>query len=290
MRILVLGATGMIGNAIFRVLSDGSDFNVFGTIRSAKLRGFFNNEQQNKLVICNDILDQIQLVRLLADTQPNIVINCIGLTKHHKESDDILLTVPLNAMLPHRLADLCKTSNARLIHISTDCIFSGLRGGYLEGDHSDAVDIYGKSKFLGEVVSYPHAVTLRTSTIGHELQSSYGLLEWFLAQEEVCTGFRKAIFSGLPSTVFAEIVRDYVIPKPELHGIYHVGAAPIGKYELLKLIATEYGKKIDIVCDEKFVIDRSLNVELFSRSTGYYAPAWPELIRSMHQSRGAPHV
>ena len=285
MKILVLGASGMIGSAIFRVLSNVSNFEVCGSIRSKELKRFFREGQKEALVVCNDVLDQIQLVRLFSNIKPDVVINCVGLTKHHKEADDVLLVVPLNTMLPHRLADLCRASNARLIHISTDCIFSGSRGNYFEGDHSDAVDIYGKSKYLGEVVNDPYAITLRTSTIGHELQSSYGLLEWFLAQQGSCTGFNKAIFSGLPNTVFAEIVRDYVIPKPGLHGLYHVGAAPIGKYDLLKLIAAQYNKSINVIFDEKFVIDRSLNVDQFSHITGYHAPSWPELIQSMHKSQ-----
>ncbi len=290
MKILVLGASGMIGSAIFRVLSNVSNFKVRGSIRSKELKRFFREDQKEALVVCNDVLDQIQLVRLFSNIKPDVVINCVGLTKHHKEADDILLAVPLNTMLPHRLADLCKASSARLIHISTDCIFSGSHGNYLERDHSDAVDIYGKSKYLGEVVNDPRAVTLRTSTIGHELQSSYGLLEWFLAQEGSCTGFNKAIFSGLPNTVFAEILRDYVIPKPELHGLYHVGAGPIGKYDLLKLIAAQYNKNINIIFDEKFAIDRSLNFEKFSHITGYHAPSWPELIQSMRKSQEVLNV
>jgi dTDP-4-dehydrorhamnose reductase len=290
MKILVLGASGMIGSAIFRVLSNNRNLEVYGSIRSKELKRFFIEDQKEHLVICNDVLDQIKLVRLFSEIKPDVVINCVGLTKHHKEADDVLLTVPLNTMLPHRLADLCKTSNARLIHISTDCIFSGSRGGYLEGDSSDAADIYGKSKYLGEVINYSHTITLRTSTIGHELQSSYGLLEWFLGQKGSCTGFNRAIFSGLPNTVFAEIIRDYVIPKPELQGLYHVGAAPIGKYDLLKLIAAQYNKKIDIIFDENFAINRSLNIDLFSRTTGYSAPSWLELIQSMHKSREALDV
>jgi dTDP-4-dehydrorhamnose reductase len=290
MKILVLGASGMIGSAIFRVLSNVSNFEVRGSIRSKELKRFFREDQKEALVVCNDVLDQTQLVRLFSKIQPDVVINCVGLTKHHMEADDILLAAPLNTLLPHRLADLCKASSARLIHISTDCIFSGSRGNYFEGDHSDATDVYGKTKYLGEVTDRSHVITLRTSTIGHELQSSYGLLEWFLAQEGLCTGFKKAIFSGLPNTVFAEIIRDHVIPKSELYGLYHVGASPIGKYDLLKLIAIQYNKNINIVSDNKFAIDRSLNVDQFSHITGYHAPSWPELIQSMHKSQEVLNV
>jgi dTDP-4-dehydrorhamnose reductase len=171
-----------------------------------------------------------------------------------------------------------------LIHVSTDCVFAGTKGNYAEGDATDAGDVYGKSKNLGEV-DYPHAVTLRTSTIGHELQSAYGLLEWFLVQQGRCKGFSRAIFSGLPNTEFARVVRDVVIPRPDLHGLYHVGAAPIGKYELLQLIAKVYGKQIDIVRDDDFSIDRSLNSARFHKATGYKPEAWPELIQAMHASR-----
>jgi dTDP-4-dehydrorhamnose reductase len=181
-------------------------------------------------------------------------------------------------------ADLCAVAGARLIHVSTDCVFAGTKGNYGEAEAPDAGDVYGKSKHLGEV-DYPNAITLRTSTIGHELQSAYGLLEWFLTQQGSCKGFNRAIFSGLPNTEFARVVRDVVIPRPELRGLYHVGAEPIGKYELLKLIAKAYGKQIEIFRDDEFSIDRSLNSRRFNQATGYKAAAWPELIQAMHASR-----
>ena len=224
------------------------------------------------------------LVRVFARVKPDVVVNCIGLTKHHKEAEDPLLALPLNALLPHRMADLCAVAGARLIHVSTDCVFAGSKGNYAESDAPDATDVYGKSKHLGEVDSMP-TITLRTSTIGHELESAYGLLEWFLAQQGSCKGFNRAIFSGLPNTEFARVVRDVVIPRPDLHGLYHVGADPIGKYELLRLIARVYGKQIDIVRDDEFMIDRSLNSGRFNQATGYKAAAWSELIQAMHASR-----
>ncbi|MGZ3157676.1 MAG: dTDP-4-dehydrorhamnose reductase family protein, partial [Burkholderiaceae bacterium] len=199
----------------------------------------------------------------------------------HKESDDPILAIPLNALLPHQLAELCAVAKARLIHVSTDCVFSGAKGSYTESDPADATDIYGKAKFLGEV-HYPHTITLRTSTIGHELQSAYGLLDWFLSQTGQCKGFSRAIFSGLPNVAFSQVVRDIVIPRNDLHGLYHVGAQPIGKYDLLRMIADVYGKSIDIVFDDQFVIDRSLNSERFQKATGYVAPDWRELIQLMH--------
>lgn len=285
MKILVFGAGGMIGSAMFRVLHDKAGWQIWGALRSGAARKFFSVAQQEQLLIVGDVENNDQLVRAFAEVKPDVVVNCIGLTKHHKEAEDPLLAIPLNALLPHRMADLCNAVGARLIHISTDCVFSGRRGNYAESDVPDATDVYGKSKHLGEVVNYPHAITLRTSTIGHELQSSYGLLEWFLAQQDSCNGFNRAVFSGLPNTVFAQVVRDHVIPNVGLHGLYHVGADPIGKYELLQLIAQQYGKQIDIVRDDSFVIDRSLNSERFTQATGYRAAPWPDLIREMHATR-----
>jgi dTDP-4-dehydrorhamnose reductase len=183
--------------------------------------------------------------------------------------------------MPHRLAGLCKLAGARLIHVSTDCVFSGEKGKYVENDFADARDVYGKSKALGEV-DYPHAITLRTSTIGHELQSEYGLLNWFLSQKGACRGYTRAVFSGLPTVVFAQVVRDIVIPNVNMSGLYHVAAKSISKYDLLKLIAGVYGKTIEIVSDDKLVIDRSLNAERFQLATGYIAPEWPELVKLMH--------
>jgi dTDP-4-dehydrorhamnose reductase len=284
MKVLVFGASGMIGSAMFRVLSAKKGWQVWGTLRSADRKRFFSGKQQDKLVSSVDVEKHDALVRVFARVKPDVVVNCIGLTKHHKDAEDPLLALPLNAQLPHHMADLCDVAGGRLIHVSTDCVFAGTKGNYAEGDATDAGDVYGKSKNLGEV-DYPHAVTLRTSTIGHELQSAYGLLEWFLVQQGRCKGFSRAIFSGLPNTEFARVVRDVVIPRPDLHGLYHVGAAPIGKYELLQLIAKVYGKQIDIVRDDDFSIDRSLNSARFHKATGYKPEAWPELIQAMHASR-----
>jgi dTDP-4-dehydrorhamnose reductase len=123
---------------------------------------------------------------------------------------------------------------------------------------------------------------LRTSTIGHELQSQYGLLDWFLSQNGRCKGYTRAVFSGLPTVVFAQVIRDVVIPHSDLSGIYHVAAKPIAKFDLLKLIADVYGKTMDIARDDSLVIDRSLDARRFQLATGYVAPEWPELIKLMH--------
>ncbi len=284
MKVLVVGASGMIGSTVMRVLSEKSDWQVFGTVRDASVKRFFSAAIGECLIAGVDVEHQELLVKVLDQIRPDVVVNCAGLTKHKPEADDPLISIPINTLMPHRLAGLCKLVNARLIHVSTDCVFSGEKGGYLESDVADARDVYGKSKALGEVV-YPHAITLRTSTIGHELQTKYGLLDWFLSQEGSCKGYSRATFSGLPTVAFAQVVRDVVIPNKQLSGLYHVAAEPINKYELLKLIAEQYGKTIDIVPDDKLVIDRSLNADLFKKATGYVAPDWRSLIKLMHLYR-----
>lgn len=281
MKILVVGANGMIGNSIFRVLSKRSDWDVFGTIRDRRLNRLFAPRLHDRLIPDVDVSHEHLLARAMEMVRPNVVVNCAGITKHKPEAEDPLLTTPINALVPHRLAALCKLADARLLHISTDCVFSGRKGAYTEHDLPDATDVYGRSKAIGEVF-YPNTVTLRTSTIGHELESRYGLLNWFLSQERRCAGYTRAIFSGLPSTILAEVIRDVVIPHTELCGLYHVAGEAISKYELLKIISEVYGTSIEIVPNDSIEIDRSLIAERFRDATGFNAPGWNELIRRMH--------
>ncbi len=281
MKVLVLGASGMLGNAVMRVLSESKEWQVCGTVRSSSAARFFAPGVAASLVADVNVEDQDVLVRVFADVRPDLVINCIGLIKQLAEGDDPLRALPINAILPHRLSRLCKLAGSRLIQVSTDCVFSGSRGAYVEEDVPDSMDLYGKSKFLGEVRE-AHAVTLRTSIIGHELQSAHGLVEWFLAQKGSCKGFRRAIFSGLPTVALAKIIRDVVIPRPELSGLYHVASAPISKFDLLMLVARRYNKTIEIVPDDTVVIDRSLRADRFQQASGYVADGWPELINQMH--------
>jgi dTDP-4-dehydrorhamnose reductase len=212
--------------------------------------------------------------------RPDVVVNCVGLVKQLADANDPLQAVPINTLLPHRLAALCQASGARLVHISTDCVFSGAKGNYLETDFPDAYDLYGRSKLLGEV-DYPHAITLRTSIIGHELSGNRSLVNWFLAQQGAVKGFTRAIFSGLPTVELASVVRDVVLPRKELHGLYHVSAKPINKFDLLQLVAKVYRKNIEINPSEELVIDRSLNSDRFKEATGYAPPEWATLIQRM---------
>lgn len=283
MRILILGASGMIGSSLFKILSAEQNLDVYGGVRNLGIRKYFSAHLQERLVNCDDLSLDISIYAILKKVNPDVVINCAGLTKHKKEAKEPSIVIPINASMPHQFAFACANRNVRFIHISTDCVFSGSKGDYVEGDLPDATDLYGRSKALGEVMD-GNSITLRTSTIGHELNTNYGLLEWFLSQNEECQGFSRAIFSGLPSIIFAEVIRDLVLPASDLRGLYHVSADPISKYDLLKLISKIYDKKIKIKRDREFTIDRSLNYEKFKAVTGYMPAPWPQLIETMYKN------
>lgn len=279
-KVLVLGATGMLGNAVLRLFAQSTGFEVVGSARSTSALRLLPADLSDRVICGVDVEHIDSLISLFSKVQPAVVINCIGLVKQLAEADDPLAAIPINSLLPHRLARLCGVAGARLVHMSTDCVFSGAKGMYTEADMSDAKDLYGRSKYLGEV-DYQHAITLRTSIIGHELNGGHSLVGWFLAQQGSIKGFRRAIFSGLPTDELAKVIRDHVIPHPELHGVHHVSADPINKFDLLTLISNVYGKKIDIATDDNFIIDRSLDSTRFREATGYQPQPWPELVRRM---------
>jgi len=278
-QILVLGCTGMLGNAVMRFLSSSDGMRVWGTARSLPDSGVALSCAEH-IIGGIDVENVDSLIRVMAQVQPTVVINCIGLVKQLAEADDPLQAIPLNAILPHRLARLTQAVGARLIHISTDCVFNGQKGLYRESDAADAQDLYGRSKHLGEV-DYPNSVTLRTSIIGHELGGAHGLVGWFLGQSGRVRGYTRAVFSGLPTVELARVIRDYVLPRPGMRGVYHVSSDPISKHDLLQLIAMEYRRENEIVRDDRVVIDRSLDSSRFRQLTGYSPPAWRELVRVM---------
>jgi dTDP-4-dehydrorhamnose reductase len=280
-RILVIGANGLIGRTIYRILAQKKAWIVFGTVRSSSRKIEIERVIGGNVFSGVDLVDAESVIAVCNETKPDLVINCAGITKHVAECDDPLICIPVNSLAPHRLARLCARIGARFIHISTDCVFSGLEGGYVETNTADSGELYGRSKVLGEV-DYPGALTIRTSTIGHEPNSLAGLLEWFLSQTGECRGFSKAIFSGLPTITLATIIRDYIIPHSQLRGLYHLSADPINKFDLLQLIAKTYAKDIKIINDDGFVIDRSLDSSKFTRETGFLTPSWDKLINDMY--------
>lgn len=282
-RVLVLGASGMLGIAMLRTFAQSDGYTVIGAVRSVAPR-LKEIAGDARLVAGLDAESSDSLARVFAEAQPHVVINAVGLIKQLAGGNAVTSAVPINTLLPHRLRTLAEIAGARLVHVSTDCVFSGTKGGYQETDKADATDVYGLSKYLGEVAA-PNAVTLRTSIIGHELASANGLVEWFLAQKRGIKGFTKAIFSGLPTVELARVVRDFVLPRPDLTGLYHVSVDPIAKYDLLRLVGTTYGHDIAIEPDASLVIDRSLNSDRFRAATGYTPPSWPDLVETMKRNR-----
>lgn len=283
MKVLVLGATGMLGSCIFRQLMDSSEYDVWGTTRSSQSLDFFPEAMHTNLISGIDILDHDALVRVLGRLKPDVVLNCIGIVKQSEQAEDPLIALPINALFPHRLVALCELVSARLIHISTDCVFSGESGQYTESDLSDATDLYGKSKYLGELSHASHAITLRTSIIGHGIHTGFGLIDWFLSQSEAISGYKKAVFSGLTTLELTRVIKEHVIPNSDLSGLYHVAVEPISKFDLLSLTAEIYRKDIEILPENNFIIDRSLRADSFNNATGYTPPTWPTLITDMYR-------
>lgn len=279
MKILVLGATGLLGSAVYRSLSKILGATTIGTVRLDAARQHFQPELRDGLFVVGDLNRPDDLVGLFDSAHPDVVINCLAAGR--PTPADPMRSIQIYSVLPQRLSYLCHRRGARLIHMSSDGVFAGTRGGYTEDDLPDAADVYGVSKQLGEV-SGAHAINLRTSIIGHELQLGSGLVDWFLSQEGECRCFTRAIFSGFPTIVLAEIIRDVVLPRTDMHGVYHLATPPISKFDLLKLVADRYGKKISLIADDRDSPDRSLVATRFERATGYRAPDWPALVDAMY--------
>lgn len=272
----------MLGNTLLRYFSDDIKYEVFGTIRDSNSFGILTERAPRaKLIKDIEVDNPDSLVRLFADIQPDVIINCVGVVKQLQSANDPMVVIPINSLLPHRLARLAQLVDARLIHLSTDCVFSGRKGNYTEDDTPDSEDLYGRSKLLGEV-DYSNSITLRTSIIGHELFGSKSLVEWFLSQKGTVNGYRTARFSGFPTVEVARIICEYVLPNPLLTGVYHLSSESINKFELLQLVSKIYNKDIRINPVDNYLIDRSLNSDRFRSATNFKPDSWIELIKRMH--------
>jgi dTDP-4-dehydrorhamnose reductase len=278
MVVLVLGATGMLGHKLMQVLADR--FEVHGTVRGPAER-FARHPVLGAMSLVGGVeADDLDSILAAAErVRPEAVINCIGVIKQLPAAKAPIPSLRLNALFPHRLAQLCRATAARMIHISTDCVFSGRKGDYVEADLSDAEDLYGRSKFLGEVTG-PGALTLRTSIIGRELEGRSGLVEWFLSRKGgEANGYARAIYSGFTTEVLARVIGDVLERHPRMEGLWHVSSEPINKYDLLGLVNRQLDLGIALGRDETFVCDRSLNSARFRAETGFEPPPWPEMIR-----------
>jgi dTDP-4-dehydrorhamnose reductase len=280
-RVLILGGSGMLGSAVFKRLSKEPQLEVYASARNSVAKKAFNPSLAKRIITGIDVENTDSLVTALSALRPAVVINCIGIVKQLEDSHDTLKSIPINALLPHRLANLCSAIGSRLILMSTDCVFSGNKGNYKESDFPDGDDLYGRSKLLGEIANASHVLTLRTSIIGHEINSSNGLLEWFLAQDSEVKGFKNAIFSGLPTTELANVICKIILREKTLSGLFHISTNPISKYDLLSLIAQVYRKKVVIRPVLQPRINRSLNCTQFSKKTGYKTKPWLKLIEEM---------
>jgi dTDP-4-dehydrorhamnose reductase len=272
----------MLGHQL--VASLQKDFEVWATLRgtvpAAAPDGLIHGDRTITGIY---VLDPDAVTGVMARDRPEAVINCVGIIKQLAAAKDPFLSISVNSLLPHRLHRLCRAAGARLLHFSTDCVFNGARGGYTDEDPSDALDLYGRSKFLGETVG-EGALTIRSSIIGRELGSASGLVEWFLSQRGGrVDGYRRAVFSGFTTHEMSRIVRMVLRDHPRLSGTLQVSSDPISKYDLLVLIRQAYAVDVDIVSSDTVRIDRSLDSTRFRQATGYLPPAWPQMIHEMAQ-------
>ena len=278
MKLLILGAGGMLGHKL--LLTASPQLDTWATVREAgAIPGDAAVDRSRILTeVEADKFDTV--VRAFETVRPDAVVSCIGVVKQRGEAKDPIVSLTVNSLFPHRLAALCGSAGSRLIHVSTDCVFAGRKGRYVETDEPDAVDLYGRTKQLGEVAG-PGALTLRTSIIGRELSTSQGLVEWFLAQKGSAPGFTEAIFSGLTTIELSRVILDVIRSHPSLQGIYHVAADRISKYDLLVLMNRAFARGLTIVPDDSVHVDRSLDGGRFRSATAYEAPGWPDMIAEM---------
>lgn len=282
MKILILGGDGMLGHQLLKSWQDAHDVRV--TLRQnqshyAKYNLFHTGNSSYNIDVRQ--FDDVQ--KVAEKFQPDAVINAVGIIKQRTEAQDAIMSLEINALLPHRLNSLCQELESRLVHLSTDCVFSGLTGNYLESDLEDASDLYGRSKLLGEVVD-PHAITLRTSIIGLELARKESLVEWFLKQRGAIKGFIKAIYSGFTTQEMARIIELILVKHTSLSGLWHVSSTPISKFDLLNKLKNYLNRKdVKIEPSDELVCDRSLNASLFLEATDYQPPSWDEMLKELTQ-------
>jgi dTDP-4-dehydrorhamnose reductase len=273
----------MLGHKLYQILGTrflDTSCTIRGGTDEAALRRV-DLLQHDSVIPEVDVTDFDRLAALLSDLRPDVVVNCVGIVKQREAARDAIPSITVNALLPHHLAAICQTINARLIHFSTDCVFSGTEGGYTEDDPSDATDLYGRTKFLGEVGG-PVALTLRTSIIGRELTHWSSLLEWFLAQDgQKVKGYRRALYAGLTTNRMAHLVGDIIEHHPDLTGLFHVVGPWIPKYDLLVQIRDAFGLSIEIEPDDEVVIDRTLDGSRFAAATGSSPSTWQEMVTEL---------
>ena len=271
MKILILGSTGVLGSTL----------NLF--LKSKKLNPFFITRKKKfkSHRYLKDFTNYKKLKKIITDINPEIIINCIGVTKFHGDYDNIKNTKFINTKLPIYLSNFCLKKKIFFLHISTDCVFLGNKGNYSDLSKKDAKDLYGLTKNKGEVKN-KFSSTIRTSFIGPEKNSNKSLFSWFLGQKNQVNGFSQAFFSGLTSVELSKIIYKYFILKNDFYNqIINIGGKKISKYHLLKIIKIIFNKRIKIKNYSKFKIDRSLNSSKFRKLSNYKLPTWVYLIKEL---------
>jgi dTDP-4-dehydrorhamnose reductase len=282
-RILILGGDGMLGHQLLKSLAPRHDVRV--TLRHElpvyAALGMFNGGNAYGGI---DVRSLDRITEVLANFRPHAVINAVGIVKQRSIARESIPSLEINALFPHRLNLLCNAVGARMVHMSTDCVFSGRKGNYRENDVSDAEDLYGRSKFLGEVHDAP-CLTLRTSIIGRELFRKIGLLEWFLVQKGTVKGFRRVIYTGFTTLEMARIIERMLIHYPQAYGVYQVSSDPITKYDLLLLFREKLAHAVEIEPDEVYSYDRSLDSTRFRKEFDYSPPSWAMMIEELNSEK-----
>jgi dTDP-4-dehydrorhamnose reductase len=281
-KVLILGGNGMLGSCIVRYLQQQSEYSVACTVRSKYVPNFLGYGELEKVYCSADAMQPNIFEDIIEDFRPDWIINCIGIIKQVDQAKEHIPIIEINSLFPHKLSAYCDKFSARLIHFSTDCVFSGSAGNYNEADVPDAIDLYGRTKLLGEV-QYKNHVTFRTSIIGHGVIPNKSLVDWFCHAESPVNGYTKAFFSGLPTIFIAEFLHIYFSSGKKLFGLYHLGSIPIDKMSLLSMINTEYGLNKIIVPVNELVIDRSLCSNKLQKTLAIPIPSWPSLIQKMHE-------
>lgn len=272
----------MLGSCLYRSLRQNTQFETYGSYRTERNMSIFPVSEQPHLIHletpnCLDTLEQ-----LIREKNIDVVINCIGAIKQKNFDISEIEYIELNALLPHKLLSICQRQDTFLIHFSTDCVFNGKKGNYSESDQPNAIDCYGLTKYLGELIT-DDSLTIRTSIIGHEVNSSLSLIDWCLSQKGEIFGYCEAIFSGLPTIEISKVIIKILSEDAYLTGLFNLAATPIDKYTLLKKVVLQYKKTdLDVLPNTSFKIDRSLNAELFKKQARYEPPTWDILINDMY--------
>ncbi len=285
MKVLVMGGDGMLGHQLLKTLRSVASLKA--TIRGDRpAEGLAAVLPAADVYGGVDVRDPAAVAGVIDDFSPDVVVNAVGIVKQRPSAAEAVPSIEVNALFPHRLLQKVEAYGGRVIHLSTDCVFSGKKGGYVETDVPDAGDLYGRSKLLGELTE-GNALTLRTSMIGRELKRKKSLLEWFLAQEGPVSGYLKAIFSGLTTAELSRVILRLITEYPEARGLYHLAGPAINKFDLLHLIKKHLGLSVEIQPDDWVAVDRSLDGTRFSTTFDYVPPSWDAMITELAETAPA---